>query len=185
MVPSSPKVPCSTGKITSTLMARSLARRVSVRIGLKGTSAALPVHRLRRHDHRFSPGQHSRGLSWFPDRRRADWRGSRISLPCSRFSASPAVSQRPSFVMPMGTTSYLSLSIALRTDAAESRETSCSPLRPPNRIPTRSLFISAIESSSQTQTAPTPPPGPRSGCARRSRDSLRRSRNLPCVRGRR
>lgn len=40
----------------------------------------------------------------------------------------------------MGTTSYLSLSIALRTDAADSSETSGSPLRPPNKMPTRSFF---------------------------------------------
>src|SRR5712692_585923 len=43
--------------------------------------------------------------------------------------------------MPMGTTSYLFLSMASSTDAAESSETSCSPLRPPNRIPTRVFFI--------------------------------------------
>ena len=43
--------------------------------------------------------------------------------------------------MPMGTTSYFSLSIALRTEAAERSETSCSPLRPPNRIPTRSFSM--------------------------------------------
>jgi hypothetical protein len=29
----------------------------------------------------------------------------------------------------------------LKTDAAESNETSCSPLRPPNKMPTRSFFI--------------------------------------------
>src|SRR5260221_4632448 len=31
--------------------------------------------------------------------------------------------------------------MALKTDAAESNEISCSPLRPPKRMPTRSLFI--------------------------------------------
>src|SRR2546421_4971794 len=31
--------------------------------------------------------------------------------------------------------------MALKTDAAESSDTSCSPLRPPNRIPTRSFFM--------------------------------------------
>src|ERR1700736_3245738 len=31
--------------------------------------------------------------------------------------------------------------MASSTDAAESRDTSCSPLRPPNRIPTRSFFM--------------------------------------------
>ena len=51
-----------------------------------------------------------------------------------------AASQRPSLVMPMGTTSNFLRSIAFRIEAAESSETSCSPLRPPNRIPTRSFF---------------------------------------------
>jgi hypothetical protein len=31
--------------------------------------------------------------------------------------------------------------MALSTEAAESKETSCSPLRPPNRTPTLSFFI--------------------------------------------
>src|ERR1700687_601355 len=31
--------------------------------------------------------------------------------------------------------------MALKTDAAESSEISCSPLRPPKRMPTRSFFI--------------------------------------------
>jgi hypothetical protein len=44
-------------------------------------------------------------------------------------------------VMPMGTTSYLSLSMACRTESAESSETSCSPLRPPKRIPTWSFCM--------------------------------------------
>src|SRR5882724_2265239 len=61
--------------------------------------------------------------------------------PRSNFSAWLSVSQRPSLVMPIGTTSYFCLSMALRTDAAESRETSCSPLRPPKSIPTLSFFI--------------------------------------------
>src|SRR4051794_18920028 len=43
--------------------------------------------------------------------------------------------------MPIGTTSYFCLSMALSTEAAESRETSCSPLRPPKSIPTLSFFI--------------------------------------------
>src|SRR5215472_4691771 len=43
--------------------------------------------------------------------------------------------------MPMGTTSYLLRSMAAMTDAAESSETSCSPLRPPKRMPTRIFFM--------------------------------------------
>src|ERR1700757_3462788 len=42
--------------------------------------------------------------------------------------------------MPIGTTSNFLRSIALRTEAAESSETSCSPLRPPKRMPTRSFL---------------------------------------------
>src|SRR6266700_7706506 len=111
MVPSSPKVPCRTGKIMSTLMPRSDARRVRV-------------------------------VSGSPARR---WRASCSGvLPFSNFSASAEVSQRPSLVMPIGTTSYLLLSIAPRTDAAERRETSCSPLRPPKRMPTRSFFMTLV-----------------------------------------
>src|SRR5207244_4383157 len=33
---------------------------------------------------------------------------------------------------------------APRTDAAERRETSCSPLRPPKRMPTRSFFMTLV-----------------------------------------
>ena len=45
--------------------------------------------------------------------------------------------QRPSGVMPIGTTSYFSLSRAFMTAVAETRDTSCSPERPPKMIPTR------------------------------------------------
>src|SRR5579862_2224931 len=140
IVPSSPNVPCSTGKITSTLMARSEARRsiaASVWNGISpfwrctgsgGTTTASP---------RASTAAGC-VISGSPARR---LRGSKVSLPVSRFSACSAVSHRPSFVMPMGTTSYLSLSIALRTEAAESSDTSCSPLRPPNKMPTRSFSM--------------------------------------------
>jgi len=40
-----------------------------------------------------------------------------------------------------GTASYLSGSRPRITEAADARETSCSPERPPKRIPTRSLFL--------------------------------------------
>ena len=60
--------------------------------------------------------------------------------PSKRFWASPAASQCPSLVIPIGTTSNFFRSIAFKTDAADSSETSCSPLRPPKRIHTRSFF---------------------------------------------
>src|SRR5438105_10866573 len=46
--------------------------------------------------------------------------------------------------MPMGTTSNLVLSMALSTEAAESNDTSCSPLRPPKRTPIFNFFIFSI-----------------------------------------
>src|SRR6266850_4553640 len=51
------------------------------------------------------------------------------------------INQRPSLVMPIGTTSYLALSIALMTDSADRRDTSCSPERPPKITPTLSFFV--------------------------------------------
>src|SRR5207237_1135047 len=144
MVPSSPKVPCRTGKIMSTLMARSDARRVRVGsvwkgareppdfLGSGGTTTASPA----------ASTAAAGVVSGSPARR---WRASCSGvLPVSNFSASAEVSQRPSLVMPIGTTSYLLLSIAPRTDAAERRETSCSPLRPPKRMPTRSFFMTLV-----------------------------------------
>src|SRR3954471_18553448 len=75
-------------------------------------------------------------------------------FPRSRLSACEDVTHRPSLVMPIGTTSYFSLSIASSTDAADSSEISCSPLRPPNRIPTRNFFIFV---SCQLQVVPQLP----------------------------
>src|SRR6185437_9025921 len=46
--------------------------------------------------------------------------------------------------MPMGTTSYLFRSMAFRTEAADSNDTSCSPLRPPKRIPTRNFLFTNL-----------------------------------------
>jgi hypothetical protein len=43
--------------------------------------------------------------------------------------------------MPIGTTSYFEESIAFITEAADNSETSCSPLRPPNKTPTRVFVI--------------------------------------------
>src|SRR5438094_9322301 len=128
----------------STLLARSDARRVrggSVWKGAReppdflgsgGTTTASPA----------ASTAAAGVVSGSPARR---WRASCSGvLPFSNFSASAEVSQRPSLVMPIGTTSYLLLSIAPRTDAAERRETSCSPLRPPKRMPTRSFFMTLV-----------------------------------------
>src|SRR5262249_13179167 len=55
----------------------------------------------------------------------------------SAFSGSPPVSQRPSGVMPIGTTSWPASRRAFITARADCKDTSCSPERPPNRTPTR------------------------------------------------
>src|SRR2546421_12126061 len=59
--------------------------------------------------------------------------------------ASDGESHFPSFVMAIGTTSYLSASIASITARAERTETSCSPERPPKITPTRSFFINKFQ----------------------------------------
>src|SRR5262249_47929691 len=71
----------------------------------------------------------------------------------SRAVASADTSHRPSFVMAIGTMSYLDLSIALMTDSADRSETSCSPERPPNITPTRSFEFgvrAAVASSAES-----------------------------------
>src|SRR6266513_3758616 len=55
-------------------------------------------------------------------------------------NGSPPTTQRPSRAMPIGTTTWPFCSSAAITDAAEARETSCSPERPPNTTPTRSFL---------------------------------------------
>jgi hypothetical protein len=66
----------------------------------------------------------------------------------SNFCAPAPTSQWPSLVMPMGTASYLSGSRPRITEAAEARETSCSPERPPKRMPTRNRFFSEFTPAS-------------------------------------
>src|SRR5690348_1909361 len=139
MVPSSPKVPWRTGKMTSRLSAACEEWRARASVS-KGTSEPVPAEgtggtmtdspRARTAAEGVAAGS--------PARR---WRSGGADSPLSKRSASDAVTQRPSLVMPMGTTSYLRRSMALRTEAAESSETSCSPLRPPKRMPMRSFFM--------------------------------------------
>src|SRR3989442_5101855 len=69
------------------------------------------------------------------------------SAACSWGGSTPR-SQEPSLVMPMGTTSYLSLSRLAMTDAAEASETSCSPERPPKMMPMRIFFFFSVISLS-------------------------------------
>jgi hypothetical protein len=59
---------------------------------------------------------------------------------------SPPTSQRPSRLMPIGTTSKRVGSMAAITEAALASDTSCSPERPPKTTPTRSFPLWAINS---------------------------------------
>ena len=63
--------------------------------------------------------------------------------------AAPPCSQRPSGLIPSSTTSYFFRSIAFKIDRAERSDTSCSPLRPPNKIPTRSFFFAIPQVSTK------------------------------------
>src|SRR6476646_3683846 len=112
MVPSSPQVPCMTGKTTS--------MRWPLPLPSRRTSAA-------------SVGSAVMVTRW-PERRTSG----------SIFCAPVPISQWPSLVMPMGTASYLSGSRPRITEAAEARETSCSPERPPKRTPMRNRFLSGV-----------------------------------------
>src|SRR5580700_10969922 len=67
--------------------------------------------------------------------------GAGFVSPARRRVASLEVIHWPCLVIPMGTTSYFVLSMAFRMEAAERRETSCSPERPPKRMPTRNFFF--------------------------------------------
>src|SRR5262245_4537605 len=116
MVPSSPYVPCSTGNTTSS------------------AEPATPP---------------AAGTSPPPD----GTGGSMTSMPCSGTGASVRcasssrrrlsgpVSQRPSLVMAIGTTSKRAGSNAPITVAAERSDTSCSPDLPPYTTPTRSRRV--------------------------------------------
>src|ERR1700704_5092323 len=70
--------------------------------------------------------------------------GAGFVSPVRRCWASVEVSHWPCLVMPMGITSYFVRSMALRMEAAERRETSCSPERPPKRMPTRNFFFAGF-----------------------------------------
>src|SRR5947207_12190282 len=63
-----------------------------------------------------------------------------ITAAGSKAVASFDLSQRPSLVIPIGTTSYLVLSIELMMDSADLSDTSCSPERPPKITPILSFF---------------------------------------------
>jgi len=116
---------------------RAIARPTRVTISAKS-------QRLRRQQRRLALSQHTR-----PGRRRRIQPGSFFGAlatgassgadPSSSPCAALEVSQCPLLLIPIGkrrTSSDRSLQI----EAAESRETSCSPLRPPNKTPTRNFF---------------------------------------------
>ena len=59
----------------------------------------------------------------------------------SIFCAPAPSRQWPSLVMPIGIGSYFAGSRPRITEAADASETSCSPVRPPKRMPTRRSFV--------------------------------------------
>src|ERR1700730_7303665 len=67
--------------------------------------------------------------------------GAGFASPWRRCWASAGASHWPCLVMPIGITSYFVRSMALRMEAAERRETSCWPERPPKRMPIRNFFF--------------------------------------------
>ena len=117
MVPSSPYGPCRTGNTTST-----------------PRSAPRALGRLD-HDQPAGgrvAGQHHGGARVHRGQLAAADAAARAGSP-------PASTQRPSGVMPTGTTSYSSRSSAASTLPALTQEMACSVLRPPNTTATRTL----------------------------------------------
>src|SRR5574341_2378682 len=109
-VPSSPKVPCRTGKYTSTSVSfSSLEPRNTYTPASDGSGETITG---------FSPSV----------------------LPCSNAPiTSPPLNHLPACVTPICVTSYLAGSSTESTDRADMSETSCSPERPPKRTATLSL----------------------------------------------
>src|SRR5256712_848188 len=66
----------------------------------------------------------------------SEGRATRASAASAR-KGSPPTTQRPSRAIPIGTTVWPRASSAVMTEAADARETSCSPDRPPKTTPTR------------------------------------------------
>ena len=112
-MPSSPFLPCSTGNTTSTGRLRQTPFS-------NATSPASPL-----------PGQMAAGTL-------PEWRS---QAPLQRSSTGPEYKyQRPSFVMPTGSTSYFPVSRLFSTLVALMRDTSCSLDAPPNSTATFNFF---------------------------------------------
>ena len=135
IVPSSPKVPCSTGNTTSRpAVLAPVAEVCRDSPGLCSSSSANAAEML------LTAAACALRVEIFLPATFADAINCGSVLPASSASASPPPSHWPLFAMPMGTTSYFLRSIDLRIDSADRSETSCSPERPPNNTPTRSFF---------------------------------------------
>ncbi len=136
MVPSSPHGPCSSGKTTSTspsvrggCAASVTTRSVDPEAG--ASAIAAPV---------------------------ASTLGSSSALLILSRSGSPdSRTQRPSWAIPIGTTSYFSVSIACSTLPAVEQEMTCSLERPPKTMATRGLREGGVVSD----IAEHPTRGPR------------------------
>lgn len=120
-MPSSPYGPWSIGKTTSTS-----PRAFGTAPGSVSTTSRLA-------------GSTERTTTPSPDSARSATFGRARSAMAMRSGASAVSAQRPSVVMPMGSTSYLSRSMALRTAPAVTTEMACSELRPPKTTATRGL----------------------------------------------
>src|SRR3954466_16034455 len=142
IVPSSPQGPCSSGKTTST--------SPSVRGTAAGSCTTISL----------APGP----LASATGAREASTSGSlSAAVIASREESSDSSTHRPSWVMPIGTTSYLWESMAWRTLPAVTHEMACSSERPPNTTAIRGFRVCADCSSSLMVRPTLPVPRVRSG----------------------
>ena len=124
IVPSSPKVPCSSGSTTST----------------SPSSGGTAVGPLNTSPPPLGPAA---GVTDTPGVATASTDGEDPDDSASRAGSAEVSTHRPSRAIPIGTTSYRSGSMPPRISPALAHDTACSLLRPPNTTATRILRAGA------------------------------------------
>src|SRR6266545_2279494 len=145
IVPSSPHGPCSSGKTTSTSPS------------VLGTWSGSLIT-----SSRFAPNSTGSAVT--------STSGSLPSVIDSRSGSPLSSTQWPLVLMPTGTTSYLSRSIACSTLAAVTQEMACSLDRPPNTTATQGLRFCSLEYSLTGSTVAVRRSGSDQGSVKSSSD---------------
>ncbi len=108
-------------------------------------------------DERAAAGPRPTGVTDTPGVATASTDGGSSEFSASRAGSPEVSTHRPSRAMPIGTTSYLSLSMAPSTSPALAHDTACSALRPPNTTATRTLRCEPIHTPDAQSQLPVDP----------------------------